>query len=114
MRRKFQLSVDGDWLPDYPAPAAYLPHFFGCRGGNRNGYVCDSNLDRRMRMPSALQLTDPARASTLCATINRQLVDAAYWVPTVNVHAPEFVSKRVRNYQVSPVGGFIAHEAWLR
>ena len=34
--------------------------------------------------------------------------------PTVNVRAVEFVSKRVRNYRYSPVGGFIANQVWLR
>ena len=41
LRRRIQLSVDGDWLADYPAPSAYLPQFFGCHGGLTNGYVCD-------------------------------------------------------------------------
>lgn len=62
----------------------------------------------------AQQLTDPARAASLWAAIDRQLVDEAAWVPTVNVRAVEFVSKRIRNYQYSPVGGFIADQVWLR
>ena len=40
-RRTIQLSVDGDWLADYPAPSSYVPQFFGCDGGLTNGYVCD-------------------------------------------------------------------------
>jgi ABC-type transport system substrate-binding protein len=114
MRRDFQLSVDGSWAPDYPAPSAYLPQFFGCRGGNSNGYFCDPMLDRRMESATALQLDDPARAAAIWEQVNRQLVDQAAWVPTVNLQALDFVSKRVRNYRFSPVGGFIAHQAWLR
>jgi ABC-type transport system substrate-binding protein/DNA-binding SARP family transcriptional activator len=114
MRRDFQLSVDGDWLPDYPAPSAYLPQFFGCSGGNSNGYFCDPALDRRMRTASMLQLTDPAAAASRWAAIDRQLVDEAAWVPTVNVRAPDFVSKRVRNYQYNPVKGFLPDQVWLR
>jgi peptide/nickel transport system substrate-binding protein len=114
MRRQFQLSVDGDWQPDYPAPSAYLPQFFGCRGGLSNGYYCDHRLDRQMRTASALQLTDPTHAAGLWAAVDRQLVADAAWVPTVNVHAVEFVSKRIRNYEFSPVGGFIADQVWLR
>jgi peptide/nickel transport system substrate-binding protein len=114
MRRDFQLSVDGDWLPDYPAPSAYLPQFFGCGAGFSNGFVCDARLDRLMQEASRLQQSDPARAASLWAAADRRLVDRAYWVPTVNLRAPEFVSTRLRNYQFSPVGGFIADQVWLR
>lgn len=114
MRRAFQLSTDGDWLPDYPAPSAYLPLFFGCGGSLSNGYTCDPKLDREMLRASSLQVTDPARAASLWAKINRRLVDQAFWVPTVNVQEVEVVSRRVRNYQFSPVGGFLADQVWLR
>ena len=30
MRRGHQMSTDGDWLPNYPAPSSYLPTFFAC------------------------------------------------------------------------------------
>ena len=114
MRRTFQLSAEGDWLPDYPAPSAYLPLFFGCDGGHNHGYVCDPRLDRQMRRAPTLQLTHPAAAAALWTAIDRQLTDQAAWVPTVNVRFAEFVSKRVRNYQFSPVGGFLAAQVWLR
>jgi ABC-type transport system substrate-binding protein len=114
MRREFQVSVDGDWLPDYPAPSAYLPQFFGCRGGNGNGFFCDPDLDRQMRTATMLQLTDAAGAAALWSAIDRRLVDEAVWVPTVNVRIPEFVSKRLRNYEYSPVTGFLADQVWLR
>ena len=28
-RRSFQISVDGDWLLDFPSAASFLPQFFG-------------------------------------------------------------------------------------
>jgi ABC-type oligopeptide transport system substrate-binding subunit len=114
MRRRLQLSVDGDWMPDYPAASAYLPQFFGCDGGNSNGYFCDRALDRRMLAATELELRDPTRASELWAAIDRRLVEEAPWAPTVNVHAPDIVSNRLRNYLFSPVGGFIADQVWLR
>jgi peptide/nickel transport system substrate-binding protein len=49
MRPRFQLSTEGDWLPDYPAPSSYLPSFFGCGGGHSNEYVCNPRLDAEMR-----------------------------------------------------------------
>ncbi len=33
MWAKFQISVSGDWIPDYPAPSVLLPPFFACNGG---------------------------------------------------------------------------------
>ena len=113
-RRRIQLSVDGDWLADYPAPSAYLPQFFGCHGGLSNGYVCDRRLGRLMRRASALELPDGAAADAAWARADRRITDQALWIPTVNVHGLELVSRRLRNYQYHPVWGFMADQAWLR
>ena len=113
MRRRFQISVDGDWLPDYPRPSAYLPQFFSCNGGTSNGYVCNPRLDRRMQRADALQLSDSRRAAELWTRIDHEIVNNAYWVTTVNGHEPELVSRRLKNYQYSPVGDFIADQVWL-
>jgi peptide/nickel transport system substrate-binding protein len=114
LRRTFQLSVDGDWGPDYPSPSALLPPFFACGGGYTNGYVCDPGLDRMMRRASAAELRDPDTASALWAEVDRRIVDRAYWVPTVSSHAPELVSRRLGNYEYSPIWDFVADQAWLR
>ncbi len=65
MRRRIQLSVDGDWVPDYPSPSSYLSHFFGCNGGYSNGYVCNRGLDTEMAHALALQLSNPEAAAAL-------------------------------------------------
>jgi YVTN family beta-propeller protein len=115
MRRGIQLSVDGDWVPDYPAPSSYIPQFFDCHGGNnRKRYVCDPKLDRQMQQASALELQDSARAASLWAKVDHEIVDRAFWVPTVNVRSTELVSKRLRNYQYHPVWGFMVDQVWLR
>jgi peptide/nickel transport system substrate-binding protein len=114
VRRRIQLSVDGDWAPDYPAPSSYLPEFFGCGGSTGNGYVCDRAIDRRMQRASTLELRDPTAAAAAWARIDRALADGAYWVPTVSLRAQELTSKRVRNYQYNPVWGFVADQVWLR
>ena len=113
-RRGIQLSVDGDWLADYPAPSAYVPQFFGCDGGLTNGYVCDRRLDRAMARATSLQLRDQERAARAWASVDRMITDQALWVPTATVSTAEFVSARVRNYQFHPVWNFIADQAWLR
>ena len=115
LRRSIQLSVDGDWIPDYPAPSSYIPAFFSCHGGsNRKHYFCDSQLDRQMQRASALELQDSAQAAAQWDKVDHELVDRAIWVPTVNVRELEFVSKRLRNYQYHPVWGFMAGQIWLR
>ena len=114
MRRTFQLSVDGDWAPDYPQPSSFLPQFFGCHGGYSNGYVCDPVLDRMMVRATSLQLSHPEQAAALWEKVDRRIVDQAYWVPTVNAHPPALVSKRLRNYQYNPIWDFSPAQAWVR
>ena len=112
--RRIQLAVAGDWQADYPAPSSYLPGFFGCQGGFASGYVCDPALDREMRRATVLQLRHPEQAAALWTRIDHEIADRAYWVPMVSLRSPQLVSKRVRNYQYSPVWGFIASQVWLR
>ena len=114
LRRTFQISVDGDWQVDYPSPSAYIPQFFGCGGGYTNGYVCDHVLDRDIRRAIVLESVRPGRAAAAWRRVDRRVTNQALWVPTVNVHAPEIVSARVRNYQFNPFWGFLADQVWLR
>jgi peptide/nickel transport system substrate-binding protein len=114
MRKRRQLSADGDWLVDYPNASSYIPQFFSCRGGNSNGYYCDPRLDRAMRAASRVEIQNPARAAALCTAIDHQLTDAAAWMPTENLRDVELVSRRLRNYQYNPNWGFLADQAWLR
>jgi len=113
MRRHFQLSVDGAWVADYPDPAAYLPQFFSCGGGDSNGYYCSPRLDREMHQAEVLELNQPAKANALWTTIDHQLTDNAAWVPTVDEPQIDLVSKRLHNYEYNPVWGFLADQAWL-
>jgi YVTN family beta-propeller protein len=113
MRRHFQLSVDGSWGADYPDPAAYLPQFFSCGGGNSPGYYCNPQLDREMHEAELLELNHPVKATALWATIDHQLTNNAAWVPTVNEREIDLVSKRLHNYEYNPVWGFLADQAWL-
>jgi YVTN family beta-propeller protein len=113
MRRHFQLTVDGNWLADYPDPSSYLPQFFSCGGGNSNGFYCSPALDHEMAEPSDLELKHPAKATALWTSIDHQLTNEAAWVPTVNEREVDFVSKRLRNYEYNPVWGFLADQSWL-
>ena len=114
MRRRFQLSTEGDWLAEYPDASSYIPKFFSCAGGNSNGYYCNPHIDREMHSASARAASDSAGAAALWTRIDHQLTDDPGWVPTVNGRAIELVSKRLRNYEYNPIWGFLADQAWLR
>jgi len=114
MRTHFQLSVDGDWFANYPDPSSYLPQFFGCGGGNSNGFYCNPGLDREMQRATQLEASNPAESRALWATVDRQLTDAAVWVPTVTLREIDFTSRRLGNYEYNPVWGFLADQSWVR
>jgi peptide/nickel transport system substrate-binding protein len=114
IRRRFQLSVDGDWSAEYPDPDSYIPRFFGCGGGLSNGYYCNHRLDRQMREASQLELQSPLRAEATWTAVDHRLTDQAVWAPTVDLRAVELVSPRLGNYQFNPIWGFLADQVWLR
>ena len=114
MWRGFQISTDGDWVANYPDPASYLPLFFACNGGNSNGYFCEPSIDREMDRAELLSLTDPSAAQKTWQRVDRQLTDAAEWVPTVTYRDLEISSQRVGNYEFNPVWGFLPDQAWVR
>jgi peptide/nickel transport system substrate-binding protein len=112
-REQFQLSVDGDWVAEYPDPSAYIPQFFSCGGGTSNGYYCNPRLDSEMREASRLSIAHPLQAAAMWASIDHKLADDAPWVPTVNQQEVDLVSSRLHNYEYNPVWGFLADQAWL-
>ena len=114
MWKRMQVSVDGDWIADYPDPSSYIPQFFGCGGGNSNAYYCNPALDREMQQAELLAQTDPPRARAIWESVDRQLTNDAVWTPTVNLRDVELTSHRLRNYQYNPVWGFLADQSWLR
>lgn len=61
-----------------------------------------------------MRIRDPDRSAALWANIDRELADRAVWAPLVNERIVDFVSRRVRNYQFSPVYHFMPAQFWLR
>jgi YVTN family beta-propeller protein len=113
-----QISVEGDLNPEYPAPSAYIPSFFACDGAS-SGYVgshsnanyCNPAIDREMTEATLLEDQSPAQAAVIWARVDRQLTDQAEWVATVDLNQVDIISNRVRNYEFSPVWGFVADQA---
>lgn len=110
----FQINVDGDWSPDYPAPSSFLPPFFGCNGGLGNGYYCNPAIDREMTEATLLQLQSPAQAAGTWNEVDHQLTDQAGWVPTVDLNEVDIISNKLQNYEFNPVYGFVADQAVVR
>jgi peptide/nickel transport system substrate-binding protein len=111
MWAKFQISVEGDWVPYYPAPSSLLPPFFACNGGDANGYYCNPAIDREMTEATLLQLQGPAQAAATWTKVDHQLTDQAEWVATVDLNEVDIISSALRNYEFNPVNGFVADQA---
>src|SRR5262249_57227482 len=87
-------------------PYGYFSTWFSCVGLNDHGWFCDRRLDRQNRLAHSLAATNPRRAAALWAAIDRQLVDQAVWVSTVDGRSLDFLSARGGNYQFNPdLGG---------
>ena len=109
-RRRIQAEVMG-WAADYPAPSNFLS-LLRCRSGE--ALFCDPGLERTITRLTALQATDPARADTEWAALDRQIVDRALAVPLFNPRSHFFVSDRVRNFQPHPVYSTLLEQIRVR
>ena len=115
-RRRLQLTVDGDWIPDYPTSVVLSAAVLQLRWRQQQEAV---RLRPGPRPANAAGVGARApgpgqRAVSLWAEIDHELVDRAYWVPTINAGVAELVSSRLRNYQYHPVWGFMAAQVWVR
>jgi peptide/nickel transport system substrate-binding protein len=119
-----RLKVQGGvhtWLPDYPAAAGFLNALFSCgafkpgTGANLNASeFCDPRIDRQIARARALEVSDPALASSLWSRIDRELVDQSPVVPLVNPKQVDFLSQRVGDYQYNPQWHMLVDQLWVR
>jgi len=116
-RNKAQMGAF--WEQGTPSPAeavsrlrceAFVPN----NGTNRNvSEFCSQQLERSIAHALSLQATDPAKAGAAWAAVDRQIVDQA---PAIGLLVPQevdLVSRRVGNFQHSPVGGIILSQLWV-
>jgi peptide/nickel transport system substrate-binding protein len=102
------------WFADYPSAASFIKSSFICHGQTNDSGFCDPRLDSEMRQAEALASTDPGKADTQWAHIDRELTDAAPWIPYSNGKERDFVSKRVGNFQLHPVWSVLFDQLWVR
>ena len=67
-----------------------------------------------MRQAQTLEPTDPRAADAQWAHIDRELVDAAAWIPWSTGKEIDFVSKRVGNFQFHPAWFLLFDQLWVR
>jgi YVTN family beta-propeller protein len=120
-RNRAQIGFDG-WSGGYPAPAAFLVELFSCPGslvGSPNSLdssqFCDPRIDRQMRKAQAEQRSDPTGSRALWQLVDREITDAAPWVPLIASKNVSVLSKRVGNYQYSPAAvAMLIDQLWVR
>jgi YVTN family beta-propeller protein len=118
-RLKIQVNIMWGWGADYPAPSTFFGPLLSCQSADELGTwntagFCDPHVDALASQAQAAQLTDPAAARRLWAQADRIVTDQAPYVPVLNSGTAGFVSSRVRNYQESPVYGFLVDQMWVR
>jgi YVTN family beta-propeller protein len=120
-RNRAQIGFDG-WSGGYPAPASFLVEIFSCPGslvGSPNpldsSQFCDPRIDRLMRKAQAERLNDPTGSRALWQRVDREITDAAPWVPLIASENVSVLSKRVGNYQYSPAAvAMLIDQLWVR
>ena len=122
-RNRAQIGFWGSAAVGYPSPAAFLVALFSCAAfvprsttnNNNPSEFCDPSIDRQMQKAEAEEQSDPAGARALWQRVDREITDAAPWVPLVATRDVTFLSKRAGNYQFSPDGmGLLIDQLWVR
>ena len=117
-RNRAQIGFTG-WALGYPDPAPFFDQFT-CRAflpanpANLGSGLCDPGIDRQMRRAQAEQLSDPIGSRARWARVDREITDAAPWVPLMFSKNVNFLSKRVGNYQYNPQQFVLLDQLWVR
>jgi YVTN family beta-propeller protein len=115
--------TDGTWGPaDYPQPSDILDFLFRCSSwqlddptGTRNGdFFCDPAIDRQMNVADRDGTSDPAAALPIWTKVDREVTDAAPWVPLVYMNEDDFMSAGVSNYEYNPVFSVLLDQLSVR
>ena len=117
---KVQMSVT-QWYADYPSAANLINVLLGCdafhpgsdSSVNISGF-CDKGLQARMDQAMALAVTDQAGADTLWTEIDREMMEQAPLIPLFTPKHLDLMSKRVQNFQFSPLFNWVWALAWVR
>jgi peptide/nickel transport system substrate-binding protein len=110
-------------VPAYPAASEFIPYFFSCQYivgagplslGSNISEFCSPRLDATIASALAAEGANSPAWPYLWANADRQVTDAAPFVPLVNPRELDFVSARVGDYQYNPVQGPLLDQLWVR
>jgi len=108
-----QLAMAG-WTADYTAASGFIGALARCDSTVNVTGFCDPGIDARMVKAERLQLTDPSKADDLWASIERDVMDQAPYVPLVSRSWTNVISQRLGNFQVSVQYGPLIDQMWVR
>jgi len=118
---RYQVQISrGGWAADYPAPSEFINLFLSCRAfqpasdaNSNSAQFCDQGIDRSIRRALRLQATNPQAANRVWARVDHLIADQAPWLPTVNLNAVDFLSRRTGGYQFHPQWGILLDQLWV-
>jgi YVTN family beta-propeller protein len=118
---RYQVQISrGGWAADYPAPSEFINLFLSCGAfrqasdaNSNSAQFCDQHIDHGIRQALRLQATNPQAANRIWASMDRRIADQAPWLPTVNLNAVDFLSKRTKGYQFHPQWGILLDQLWV-
>jgi ABC-type transport system substrate-binding protein len=118
-RHRVQAAFFG-WVADDFSASDFFVGLFDCKSfkpasslNNNPAEFCDPSIDQLMNRAVRVQSTSLAKADPLWAKVDRRVTDAAPFVPLVTPTWVDVVSKRVHNYQRSPVIGVLYDQMWV-
>jgi YVTN family beta-propeller protein len=109
------------WYEDYPAPSDFIEPLLSCGSflpGNPGNFndaeFCDPRIDGQASQALAVQAGNAGAAAVHWAAIDREITDAAPWVPLYNPRDLTLLSARVGNYQFHPYWNLLIDQLWVR
>jgi YVTN family beta-propeller protein len=106
-------AVLSGWIADYPAASNFIDFLGSCRGHESFNLSHFCRLQPQIDRALESQATDPARANTSWAALDRALVDEAPIVPFSTGRRVDFTSERVGNYQYNPQWRALIAQLWV-
>ena len=109
------------WESNFPRASDFFPALLTCASYQPEAHVnlnaagfCDRRVDKQIERAEALAASDPAVSAALWSKVDREVVDAAPWIPFLNRAGIDLTSARVGNYQRHLQFSVLLDQLWVR